>query len=207
MRPSGQEVPASLGNRIVMKILRKAFDRADVPDPAIFLAHEVRWWPAGAVDKLVSAGVLREIGPSPTVRCFDCDQQCDVQPDWSRSPITGEFRGFYGCGHEEYDGRLSCSLADARQWELHAESVARLLATELELAGNVVAEMAGHVYRLGLQASGVSKGSHTSGLHAFAFGMWTCRRGNTTFSREGWHSLRGLVGIQRAHQFVAQGRC
>jgi hypothetical protein len=136
-----------------MTILQKVFERADRPDSAIFLAHEVRWWPAGAVKKLVGAGILREIGPSQTVRCFDCDQQCDVQPDWLRSPITGEVRGFYACGHEEYGGRLSCSLADARQWELHAESVARLLSTELGLAGDVVAEFPGHVYRLGLHAS------------------------------------------------------
>lgn len=59
-----------------------------------------------------------EISPSRPVGCFDCDEQCDVVPDWVKSPITGEVRGFYWCGHEEHGGRLSCPPDDARQWEL-----------------------------------------------------------------------------------------
>lgn len=135
------------------EVLQTVLERADMQGQAIFLAHEVRWWPAGTVDRLVDAGILRELGPSPTVRCFDCDEHCDVVPDWMTSPITGEVRGFYGCSREEFGGRLSCAPTDARQWELHAESFARLLATELGLAGNVAVDVPGHIYRLGVHSS------------------------------------------------------
>lgn len=133
----------------MIEVLHEILARADLRGASIYLAHEVARWPQGALTRLVTTGLLRELGPSPTVRCFNCPEQCDVEPEWRQYPTRDLPLLVFNCAHEEYGGRLEFEPEAARRWELHFQRLGALVAEALAAKGRVIEDIPGRVASLG----------------------------------------------------------
>lgn len=84
---------------------------------------EVKSWPEGELDELVSDRVLEEIELSKTVVCDQCPDHCTIEPKRRTIPQTGEVVGFHVCKEKPDGERQIIKLERFRQWRINEEKL------------------------------------------------------------------------------------
>lgn len=79
---------------------------------------EVKSWPEGELDELVSDRALEEIELSKTVVCDQCPDHCTIEPERRTIPQTGEVVGFHVCREKPDGERQIIKLERFRQWRI-----------------------------------------------------------------------------------------
>jgi len=110
--------------------------RADLRDGSTFSADEVAQWPPGVLDRLLIAGLVREITPTNAVTCDQCEDACWIEPMVRDNPRTGKPIGMYFCRTHEDIGRFEVSLDRLKRWEVHWAGLAASVAKSLSVAGS-----------------------------------------------------------------------
>lgn len=115
--------------------LQIVLERAGYADPAkgaFFFWDEVKDWPAGALDMLVTSGLLQQAQPMTTIECDGCEEKCInkpvvVYPAHEDKPG----RAFITCDKRDDIGRVRVDFRRMEQWQtmggLIAAALARLL--------------------------------------------------------------------------------
>lgn len=115
---------------------------ADDPDP-VFSPDDVARWPAGAIDRLVAAGVVVEAGPATAVRCPGCDRDHVEPVRWVGS---ADGRAFVTCPEA---GLVRVNSALLRRWAVRLTGLARAAAAAVGVADEPAEVVSGRVWRLG----------------------------------------------------------
>lgn len=128
-----------------------AFDRllrlADGLQEPVFTFDEVHRWPTGLLEQFVQVGLLQEIEPAREVRCESCEEGHLLTPDIREYPAVGRTIGVARCPE---CGRVTVELDRLRQWSIHFEGLASLLAAGLDFHPPVEAVVADRLCLLGL---------------------------------------------------------
>jgi len=122
--------------------------RADLLEADTFSADEVGQWPPGALDRLLAAGLVREIAPANGVVCDQCEDACWIEPEIREDPRTGKRIGRYFCRIKEV-GWFTVDLERLRQWQVQMRGLAEASSKALSAAGGVQEIAADRLYWLG----------------------------------------------------------
>jgi hypothetical protein len=125
--------------------LRHFWWRAEYPE-AIFAADEVRFWPAGQIERLRRLGLLREGDLSSSVICFNCGHPHSAVVFYPSQDLFGRTRPHIICPDE---GLIEVDFDDMRQWLVDRPALARVLVRALEAAGYVQEIVPNRVWALG----------------------------------------------------------
>ncbi len=87
---------------------------------------EVKSWPEGELDELVSNKVLEEIELSKTVVCDQCPDHCTIEPERRTIPQTREVVGFHVCREKPDGERQIIKLERFRQWRISKDKLIEL---------------------------------------------------------------------------------
>lgn len=87
---------------------------------------EVRNWPEGELDELVSDRVLEEIELSKTIMCDQCPDHCTIEPERRTIPQTGEVVGFHVCREKPDGERQIIKLERFKQWRISKDRLIEL---------------------------------------------------------------------------------
>ena len=113
-------------------------ERLGCADPAkgsFFFWDEVKDWPAGALDVLVTSGLLQQAQPMTTIECDGCEERCSNKPVVVYPAQEGKpGRAFIVCDELEDMGRIRVSFDRMRQWLTTGELIAAVLARLLGLS-------------------------------------------------------------------------
>lgn len=127
---------------------------ADRPDSG-FGPDDVAGWPAGALDRLVAAGVVAEAGAAAAVRCPGCDHDHVEPVRWVGTPVR---RAFVTCPEA---GLVRVDPAALRRWAVDPRAVAVAV---LRLAGGTGAPaevVPGRLWHLGrIRAAGRARDAY-----------------------------------------------
>lgn len=105
---------------------------ADSAKGAFFFWDEVKDWPAGVLDLLVTSGLLQQAQQRDTIECDGCEENCinmrvEVYPAQEDKPG----RAFITCDKRDDMGRVRVDFRRMEQWQttggLIAAALARLL--------------------------------------------------------------------------------
>jgi predicted transcriptional regulator len=91
---------------------------------------EVKSWPEGELDELVSGRVLEEIELSKTVVCDQCPEHCTIEPERRTIPQTGEVVGFHVCSKKPDGERQIIKLERFRQWRISKNKLDEIVSGE-----------------------------------------------------------------------------
>ncbi|HYH69429.1 MAG TPA: hypothetical protein VD866_32340 [Urbifossiella sp.] len=115
---------------------------ADDPEPG-FGPDDVAGWPAGALDRLVAAGVVAVAGATAAVRCPGCDQDHVEPVRWAGAPGR---RAFVTCPEV---GLVPVPPAALRRWAVRHTGLARAVAAAVGVADEPAEVVSARVWRLG----------------------------------------------------------
>lgn len=115
-------------------------------EPPLLSADAVAPWPAGALEDLVSSGLLAEIEPAAEVFCDSCSDQHAEGVVWLPGEADGPPRAFIVCRHA---GRVSVDLGRLRQWRVALGNLAGWVAKKIGLGASIEALAPGRVWHLG----------------------------------------------------------
>lgn len=107
---------------------------ADPATGAFFFWDEVKDWPAGALDVLVTSGLLQQAQPLTTIECDGCEENCINKPVVvypAQKDKPG--RAFIVCDESNDLGRIHVSFDRMRQWQTTGGLIAAALARFLGL--------------------------------------------------------------------------
>lgn len=117
--------------------------------PVFFGADEVTQWADGALEVLLSAGVLSVAPPVMSLECHGCEHNC-FMPVYVRPSEDGRpARAFISCDKPEDVGRVIVDLRRLQQWRVTAASLADALARLLGVSAPPVADGPGASWNLG----------------------------------------------------------
>ena len=118
--------------------LQIVLERAGYADPAkgaLFFWDEVRDWPAGALDVLVSSGLLQQAQPMTTIECDGCEENCINKPVVVYPAQEGKpGRAFIVCDVRDDMGRVRVDFRRMEQWQTTGGLIAAVLARLLGLS-------------------------------------------------------------------------
>ena len=102
---------------------------ADPAKGAFFFWDEVKDWPAGALDVLVTSGLVQQAQPRNPIECDGCEENCinmrvEIYPAQEDKPG----RAFITCDKRDDMGRIRVSFDRMRQWQTTGGLVAAVLA-------------------------------------------------------------------------------
>ena len=101
---------------------------------AFFFWDEVKDWPAGSLDVLVTSGLLQQAQPMATIECDGCEERCNNKPVVVYPAQDGKpGRAFIVCDEREGMGRIKVSFDRMRQWHSSTDAVCGFVATSLGL--------------------------------------------------------------------------
>ena len=112
--------------------LQVVLERAGYADPAkgaFFFWDEVKDWPAGSLDMLVTSGLLQQAQPMTTLECDGCEEKCInkpvvVYPAHEDKPG----RAFIVCDVRDDMGRVRVDFRRMEQWQTTGGLIAAVLA-------------------------------------------------------------------------------
>jgi hypothetical protein len=114
--------------------LQVVLERAGYADPAkgaFFFWDEVKDWPAGALDMLVTSGLLQPAQPMATIECDGCEENCNMPVTVYPAQEDKPGRAFITCVERDDIGRVRVDFHRMEQWQatggLIAAALARLL--------------------------------------------------------------------------------
>ncbi|HUX89893.1 MAG TPA: hypothetical protein VMV48_04300 [Gallionellaceae bacterium] len=133
--------------------LQIVLDRAGYADPAkgaFFFWDEVKDWPAGALDVLVTSGLVQQAQPMATIECDGCEENCiimrvEVYPAQGDKPG----RAFIICDKPVDMGRIRVSFDRMRQWQVTGGLIAAALARLLGLPRSATQATDGKQWNIG----------------------------------------------------------
>jgi hypothetical protein len=102
-----------MSDELVRQLLLRA--RSDMPGARIVTADEVAEWPEGALDALLSEGILQEIQPATTVECDACFERHAEVVEFIEEPPGSALRAYIVC--PEF-GRVKVDTQRMRRWEI-----------------------------------------------------------------------------------------
>lgn len=116
-------------------LLEHILDRLGRADSAeeIFGADEAVDWPAGALDLLIKAGLLRRAEPAQAIECNGCEQYCFMPVQVLHAEGTRPARAFISCDKRDDIGRVPVEMRRLEQWQTTCELIANVLAQLLGL--------------------------------------------------------------------------
>ncbi|MDP3498157.1 MAG: hypothetical protein Q8R84_10950 [Candidatus Nitrotoga sp.] len=117
--------------------LQVVLERVGYADPAIgaiFFWDEVKDWPAGALDVLVTNGLLQQAQPTAAIECDGCEEKCInksvvVYPAQEDKPG----RAFIECDERDDMGRVHVDFRRMEQWQTTRGLIAAVLTRLLGL--------------------------------------------------------------------------
>lgn len=117
--------------------LQVVLERAGYADPAkgaFFFWDEVKDWPAGALNVLVTSGLLQQAQPRDAIECYGCEENCinmrvEVYP--AQEDKLG--RAFITCDKRDDMGRVRVDFRRMEQWQATGGLIAAVLARLLGL--------------------------------------------------------------------------
>lgn len=118
--------------------LQIVLDRLGCADPAIgafFFWGEVKDWPAGALDVLVTNGLLQQAQPMATIECDGCEENCTNKPVVvypAQEDKPG--RAFIECDEHDDMGRVHVDFRRMEQWQATGGLIAAALAKLLGIS-------------------------------------------------------------------------
>lgn len=118
--------------------LQVVLDRLGCADPAtgaFFFWDEVKDWPAGALDLLVTNGLLQQAQPMATIECDGCEEKCTNKPVVvypAQEDKPG--RAFIECDEHDDMGRVHVDFRRMEQWQATGGLIAAVLAKLLGLS-------------------------------------------------------------------------
>jgi hypothetical protein len=115
--------------------LQVVLERLGSGDPVrgvLFSWDEVKKWPSGALDCLVSGGLLRQTQPMPVVECDGCEQNCLMPVVVYPAREDNPGRAFINCDKRDDIGRVRVDFRRLEQWQSSGELVAAALSERLD---------------------------------------------------------------------------
>lgn len=133
--------------------LQIVLDRLGCADPAkgtFFFWDEVKDWPAGVLDLLVTSGLLQQAQPRDTIECDGCEENCinmrvEVYPAQEDKPG----RAFITCDKRDDMGRVRVDFRRMEQWQTTGGLIAAALARLLGLPRTATQATDGNQWNIG----------------------------------------------------------
>jgi len=116
--------------------LQIVLDRAGYADPAIgafFFWDEVKGWPAGALDVLVTSGLIQQAQPMATIECDGCEENCIMPVTVYPAKENKPGRAFIACDKHDDMERVRVDFRCMEQWQTTGGLIAAVLARLLGL--------------------------------------------------------------------------
>lgn len=101
---------------------------------AFFFWDEVNGWPTGALDMLVTSGLLQLAQPMATIECDGCEENCIMPVVVYPAQEDKPGRAFIVCDKRDDIGRVHVDFRRMEQWQSTGELVAAALAKLLDLS-------------------------------------------------------------------------
>lgn len=120
--------------------LRIVLERLGCADPekgAFFFWDEVKDWPSGVLDVLMTSGLLQQAQPRDTIECDGCEENCINKPVVvypAQEDKPG--RAFIVCDEPNDMGRIRVSFDRMGQWRCSVDAVCGFIAASLGLRRN-----------------------------------------------------------------------
>lgn len=117
--------------------LQIVLDRVGYADPAkgvFFFWDEVKDWPAGALDMLVTSGLLQQAQPMATIECDGCEENCIMPVTVYPAKEDKPGRAFITCDKRDDMGRVRVDFRRMEQWQTTGGLIAAMLAKMLGLS-------------------------------------------------------------------------
>ena len=128
-------------------------ERAGYADPAkgaFFFWDEVKDWPAGALDMLVTSGLLQQAQPMTSIECDGCEEKCINKPVVvypAQEDKPG--RAFIVCDVRDDMGRVRVDFRRMEQWQTTGGLIASVLARLLGLPRTASLTTGGKQWNIG----------------------------------------------------------
>ena len=132
--------------------LQVVLERAGYADPAkgaFFFWDEVKDWPAGALDILVTSGLLQPAQPMATVDCDGCEDNCTMPVTVYPAQEDKPGRAFITCVERDDIGRVHVDFRRMVQWQATGELIAAVLARLLGLPRTATQAADGKQWNIG----------------------------------------------------------
>ena len=100
--------------------LQVVLERLGCADPAtgaFFFWDEVKNWPAGALDLLVTSGLLQQAQPMTTIECDGCEENCNMPVTIYTAQDDKPSRAFIDCIERADMGRVRVDFRRMEQWQ------------------------------------------------------------------------------------------
>jgi DNA-binding CsgD family transcriptional regulator len=108
------------------KFVAELAARLRIDDADIVTGDEIRVWPEGKLQELMTEGILEDIEPGTTVVCDECDERCSIEPQLRTDPHTGKMVGVHICVRDEAGGRMEIDLDRLRRWRISESKLQEL---------------------------------------------------------------------------------
>jgi hypothetical protein len=141
-------------------LLKHIFERLGCANSGeeIFGADEAAQWPEGALETLVTCGLLGRAEPAKIVECDGCERNCfmpvHVRPAEDNRPA----RAFIACDKPENVGRVPVELGRLAQWRITSEMLAGVMARLLGFPNPTQEDSVGKSWSMGLLKDNECKG-------------------------------------------------
>ena len=138
-------------NPLLVVLERLAF--ADPAKGAFFFWDEVKDWPSGSLDLLVTSGFLQPAQPMLNIECDGCEERCSNKPVVIYPTQEGKLgRAFIVCDELEDMGRIKVSFDRMRQWQSSTHAVCGFVADSLGLRRSGKQSNVGDLHEIGVAA-------------------------------------------------------
>lgn len=134
-----------------LEVLLERLGCADPAKGAFFFGDEVKDWPSGALDVLVTGGLLRPAQPMSTIECDGCEEKCINKPVVvypAQEDKPG--RAFVVCDERDDMGRIRVSFDRMRQWQTTCDLIADVLARLLGAGASAATTSKANQWHLGV---------------------------------------------------------
>ena len=124
----------------MIETLRSVLDRAEIKGGDVLHRRDVRSWPTGTLDRLVTTGVLRPIAHAADLEYKGCDHDCLIARDFQPHPYEeGRIVCIHRCG-------LGCGLVvldppEFDRWQFSLIGLAGVVRQAIGSKGEVVEDV------------------------------------------------------------------
>jgi hypothetical protein len=130
-------------------VLKIVIQAADTASSACFPHDEVKHWPAGALEDLISAGLLQEMPHATSVECDGCEEACFKEVEFIEGGEGEDPRAYITCDERDDIGRVPVPLDRLRRWELSLSNLTRSLSEAMPTSGEQEEIIPQRIWQLG----------------------------------------------------------
>ncbi len=117
--------------------LQVVLERMGCSDPAMgafFPWDEVKDWPVGALDGLMTKGLLQPAQPMSVIECDGCEEKCTMTVTVYPAQEDKPGKAFITCDKRDDIGRVQVDFRRMEQWQATGGLIATALAKLLEVS-------------------------------------------------------------------------